>query len=296
MATQNNQAVKEQDSWYASNGPVSTMPGHQTAAPEGMMCEQHDDRQAYKRIQGETDTFGCEFFGLCKECYDKYLEERDKPVAGCCDWCKKHSDDLRQHRDFEEGSCGPLYDVCLPCIRKEAAAIAEELGQDERDDDLGDDEPWSDDLDDEINAVIPHSDEQGYIVTSSQQWVEKPFGAPTNNLKLYVATRKCGNMHMLRFTVSVENARQVAKWILADRIGVRKALASVAQQLYATEMDKRYENGLHIIQDENLKDRMFMGLVSVITGLLRPHNHRVGRYQFLGDDLYLIGTTLLRPQ
>lgn len=41
------------------------------------MCDDHPDRPATHRVQGETDSFGCEYIDWCQECHDKYLAERE---------------------------------------------------------------------------------------------------------------------------------------------------------------------------------------------------------------------------
>lgn len=109
-------------------GPLRTLPGSAHSVPEGTMCDDHPDRPAYKRVQGETDSFGSEMIDWCEECYDNYRsgqETADK--SGHCDWCKQHKDIVRPHRDFEEGSRGPVYKVCSACIQAETVRLQEEL-------------------------------------------------------------------------------------------------------------------------------------------------------------------------
>ena len=102
-------------------GPVSTLPGQRKAAPAGMMCDDHPDRSAYRRVQGETDSFGAEFLDLCKECCDEIAayEREEFEKEKYCEWCGKMKTHVRIHRDFEEGLAGRLYDVCMDCRRKE---------------------------------------------------------------------------------------------------------------------------------------------------------------------------------
>jgi hypothetical protein len=38
------------------------------------MCDQHPDRLAVVRLQGETDSFGAELNDMCTECRDAYRE------------------------------------------------------------------------------------------------------------------------------------------------------------------------------------------------------------------------------
>lgn len=105
-------------------GPISTLPGAERTSPDGMTCDYHPDRVAYRRVQGETDSFGCEMIDMCRECYDAYkAEQQTADRSGTCDWCKTHQTDLRPHRDFEEGSAGRVYDVCGKCVKKERAAL-----------------------------------------------------------------------------------------------------------------------------------------------------------------------------
>lgn len=109
-------------------GPISTLPGAEQNSPEGMMCDDHPDRKAYRRVQGETDSMGCEMHDMCEECYTTYkAEQKTADRSGVCDWCKTHQSDLRPRRDFEEGSSGPVYDVCGGCVRRENERLAQEL-------------------------------------------------------------------------------------------------------------------------------------------------------------------------
>ncbi|HCB2209074.1 TPA: hypothetical protein MYR09_004163 [Citrobacter farmeri] len=103
-----------------SNGPVSTLPGRICNFPAGTKCDEHPERDAVKRVQGETDSFGCEYHDMCLECHDQYvIESNNADYSGKCDWCGKHADLLVPHRDIEEGSYGRVYDVCKPCIDAE---------------------------------------------------------------------------------------------------------------------------------------------------------------------------------
>ena len=108
-------------------GPISTLPGTTREPPEGQMCDEHPDRPAVARIQGETDSFGCEMDDLCQECVDALRAYRcsEEGIAeelewrtGQCEWCKGHATDLRDARDYEEGLCGRVYRVCGACIKR----------------------------------------------------------------------------------------------------------------------------------------------------------------------------------
>ena len=116
-----------------SNGPVTTMPGDFSAPPEGARCDNHLERDAARRVQGETDSFGCEWLYLCAECVAGVAEHIRLGRSGRCAWCKQHADDLKPRRDYDEGMAGPVYEVCGECVRKDnehAAAELTEYGDD----------------------------------------------------------------------------------------------------------------------------------------------------------------------
>lgn len=121
-----------------SRGPVSTMPGDISDPPDGARCDTHQDRVAVRRVQGETDSFGCEWLDLCAECVADFQEYARQGRAGRCDWCKQDAEDLRPRRDYEEGMAGPVYEVCGACIRKDNERSAAELAAYE-------DDYWPDD-------------------------------------------------------------------------------------------------------------------------------------------------------
>jgi hypothetical protein len=110
-------------------GPISTLPGAGHDVPDGTVCDIHPDRPAVARIQGETDSFGSELNDMCEECLAEYREAiRNEDTSGTCDWCNQHAPKLRPRRDFEEGMCGRVYDVCDDCIKRENDDLEKELG------------------------------------------------------------------------------------------------------------------------------------------------------------------------
>jgi protein-arginine kinase activator protein McsA len=124
-------------------GPISTLPGSGHSVPEGMICDTCNKNPATVRIQGETDSFGCEMIDLCDECHKKEKEAaKHYDYSGTCEWCKNHTEKLQNTRDYEEGSCGRVYQVCTPCIDKYHKVIDEELSRDDAEFDFGD---WDDD-------------------------------------------------------------------------------------------------------------------------------------------------------
>ena len=110
-------------------GPISTLPGRRHDLPDGTMCDVHPDRAAVVRVQGETDSFGCEMHDCCQECFDEIreYERSDEACAGRCDWCKKDATDLADKRDIDEGMSGPVYRVCGVCRKRRDDEIQREL-------------------------------------------------------------------------------------------------------------------------------------------------------------------------
>lgn len=128
-------------------GPISSLPGRSHDVPEGMACDKHPDRKAVARIQGETDSFGCEMIDMCEECAEEHRAYLRSDAAkedrkGQCEWCRSYAEDLRPARDYEEGLCGRVYQVCGPCIKRvndeaQAELDAFDFADDSRDYDDG---------------------------------------------------------------------------------------------------------------------------------------------------------------
>lgn len=113
-----------------SNGPVSSMPGSSHSFPPGTKCDDHPEVDAVKRVQGETDSFGCEYILMCQVCVDAFAKYREtEDTSGQCGWCKEHAERRLKRRDYDEGMGGPVYDVCIPCITKDNERAREELDE-----------------------------------------------------------------------------------------------------------------------------------------------------------------------
>ena len=130
-------------------GPISTLSGALHAVPEGMKCDDHPDRPAVARVQGETDSFGCEMHDMCQECLDQHRAYLKSPEAaehrkGTCEWCKGPADDLRDRRDFEEGTCGRVYRVCGACVKQQNEELEAELEANGYYDDYDDGDDYDD--------------------------------------------------------------------------------------------------------------------------------------------------------
>ena len=107
-------------------GPISTLPGSGHGFPDGAMCDEHPDRPAVRRVQGETDSFGSEMHDMCAECHGKYRAEMSAPDPGKCDWCKADVNDRSHKRDYEEGMSGRVYLVCKPCADRYDESVMRE--------------------------------------------------------------------------------------------------------------------------------------------------------------------------
>jgi hypothetical protein len=115
-------------------GPISTLPNSRHDVPDGTKCDEHSDRDAVARVQGETDSFGCEMHDMCEECVKEHNEYLRSPEAeeerhGRCDWCHKDATDLRDARDYEEGMSGRVYRVCGACVKRTDEDARRELGE-----------------------------------------------------------------------------------------------------------------------------------------------------------------------
>ena len=114
---------------HCSHGPVSSMPGSSHPFPTGSKCDTHEDRLAVARVQGETDSMGCEYLLACQECVDGFrkFDEEEFNTPRYCDWHRGEGLGVRPTRDYDEGSAGPLYNVCSECRNKRDEAAREEL-------------------------------------------------------------------------------------------------------------------------------------------------------------------------
>jgi hypothetical protein len=113
-------------------GPISTLPNSRHTPPKGAKCDDHPDRDAVVRIQGETDSFGSEMHDMCEECLAADRAWHNSPEAaewrkGQCEWCRNEATDLRDARDYEEGMSGRVYRVCGACIRQQNEEIERDL-------------------------------------------------------------------------------------------------------------------------------------------------------------------------
>lgn len=119
------------------------------------VCEERNPPKAEKavvKLQGETDSFGAEYTYMCAAHLTEYkidvLIAKRKPCH--CDWCKKPTTDTTPFRDtMDEGSHGPVYEVCKACRIKYNESVDRELGRNQQDEDDGDEYDNSADYADE---------------------------------------------------------------------------------------------------------------------------------------------------
>ena len=125
------------------SGGVSSLPGAIRNPPQGQVCDEHPQRLAVSRIQGETDSMGCEEIDMCQSCFDVWKAYRSSDQAvedskGSCERCRAFAP-LFNKRDWEEGSSGRLYQICAGCVtlwnKQEREEFADE---DARNDDFYD--------------------------------------------------------------------------------------------------------------------------------------------------------------
>lgn len=109
---------------------------------------------AVGRICVEADSFGAEWAHYCKQHLAEAEAKAEEPIIGDCDWCKAVDVEVFPTRDTDEGSYGPVYDVCKCCRQKQAKRDAEEFIQFN-----GDDSERFGDLDD-LRVEIEAEDER----------------------------------------------------------------------------------------------------------------------------------------
>lgn len=131
-------------------GPNSYRPGQSVFVPEGAKCDEHNDREAMYRIVGETDSFGSELVDMCEECYEEYWQQTDAKYQQVqfCELCKEMKQYVTQRRDPEEGTSGPVYNMCADCYQQAVKNLA---GDDEDDEPYIPDETDYPDDDDEFD-------------------------------------------------------------------------------------------------------------------------------------------------
>lgn len=111
---------------------------------------------AVGRICVEADSFGAEWVHYCKEHLAEAEAKAEEPIIGDCDWCKAVDVEVFPTRDTDEGSYGPVYDVCKCCRQKQAKLDMEEM---EQYSEMEDDSELYENLDD-LRAELEAEDER----------------------------------------------------------------------------------------------------------------------------------------
>ena len=123
-------------------GPSSKLPGDLLPLQGGEMCdtEGHESLPATKRIVGETDSMGSEVISMCEACYEKFKADvKANPLVDTCERCGTPNVPLFNKRDWEEGSSGPVYQVCMNCCKSMNPPDDENERAEDYDDEYDDD-------------------------------------------------------------------------------------------------------------------------------------------------------------
>lgn len=92
---------------------------------EDAVCDEHLNRHAIIRIQGETDSFGCEYLYMCQECLDEH-DKHEEEHEDQCERCDS-TEGVGPYRDPDEGMSGPVYYICSACRAKSNAYHSESV-------------------------------------------------------------------------------------------------------------------------------------------------------------------------
>lgn len=107
---------------------MAGLPGDIRSIGPGTPCDRHASTDAVARLQGETDSMGCEYHYLCKVCLDEHRDK--KPEALPCERCGGE-DILTPVREIDEGMSGPVYHICTQCLKAKRERDAKELDYDD---------------------------------------------------------------------------------------------------------------------------------------------------------------------
>lgn len=110
-----------------------TLPGfvfYNIQAGHSGLCD-HDNCQkpAVGCICVEADSFGEDWAHYCEEHLTIAEAKAEEPVVADCEWCKATNVEVFPTRCTDEGSHGPVYDVCKGCREKQIKRDMEEMEQ-----------------------------------------------------------------------------------------------------------------------------------------------------------------------
>lgn len=129
------------------------LPGEIRTAHSDEVCEyeQHEnDVPAVKALCTESDSFGDEWLPMCQACYEIQQSKPEVPIISVCERCNTNNIEVKPRRDPEEGTSGPVYDMCNTCYNTMMSRFSEgcEVPENERDGDMWDGLPPDEDDDD----------------------------------------------------------------------------------------------------------------------------------------------------
>ena len=111
---------------------TAPLPGHvRELRPEDQCPCQYDECKAHATHEfcTEADSFGAEWLPLCETHIEQFRIDAAQDCIASCDWCKAENVVVAPFRDFEEGTHGPVYDVCEVCRGKAIDRANEEANQ-----------------------------------------------------------------------------------------------------------------------------------------------------------------------
>lgn len=161
------------------------------------------DQPAVGRICVEADSFGAEWAHYCEKHLAIAEAKAKEPLIGNCDWCKAVDIEIFPTRDTDEGSHGPVYDVCKCCRQKQAKRDVEEFkewtGQHDSDDDdydalsdlYSEAENDKDGYDpDDVIPIKDHLKEEAIMVMQNTIDAIDNFKANNPGVRVFVARKK----------------------------------------------------------------------------------------------------------
>lgn len=102
---------------YPFSASVAGKPGDAKEIGPGAVCTYEDGREteAQWQVVTEADSFGVEYTYMDNAMYEAYKADREAYTETLvCERCGS-TDNVQERRDPEEGSSGPLYDMCGTC-------------------------------------------------------------------------------------------------------------------------------------------------------------------------------------
>jgi hypothetical protein len=224
-------------------GPVSTLRGAIHRLPQDTMCDEHPEVVAYKRVVGETDSFGSELIDMCKECFEKYQQAMNEPTIGCCEWCKTDNVVIIETRDFDEGMAGPVYDVCKACRKKQNDRAQEEL--------------------DEMRADNDHEDDFGDMEEEPPTLASCKRGLPYIELEAQVYNNKY-DVPVFELRYKDLDVARAKMWLCLHKDQMREVMANSVTDMYVDLTSQMYP-GRDVIVPPQLTKNLVYAVARLVT-------------------------------